>query len=261
MAENHTNINSDFSISVKNLKKSFKNNEVLKGINFNVKKGEVLGILGLSGAGKTTLLRCLIGLETPDSGELIINGKKINYNNKKINNEIGMVFQHFNLVPRTNVLTNVLMGRLPHINKNLLNKLGTYIGYFPKKDIEIAIKNIKKVGLENKVYDKISKLSGGQQQRVGIARALSTEATVLLADEPVASLDPKTSEEILKLFIDISKNDNISSIINLHQLDYAKKYCDRIIGLSNGQIVFNGSPKDIDEKTIKLIYGGRDEDF
>ncbi|WP_457611978.1 phosphonate ABC transporter ATP-binding protein [Methanocaldococcus sp.] len=254
------NSNSDFAIIVKNLKKSFNNNQVLKGISFKVKRGEVVGILGLSGAGKTTLLRCLIGLEKPDDGEIIVDGEKISPNNKKIRKKMGMVFQQFNLIPRTNVLTNVLMGRLPHINsRGLLYKIGTLIGYFPKKDIEIAINNIKKVGLEEKIYENISNLSGGQQQRVGIARVLSMEPIVILADEPVSSLDPKTSEEILNLFVNISKNENISVVINLHQLDYAKKYCDRIIGLANGRIVFDGTPEDLDKKTIGLIYGGKNE--
>lgn len=218
--------------------------------------------MGLSGAGKTTLLRCLMGLETPDGGEIIVDGEKITPKDKGIRKKMGMVFQQFNLIPRTDVITNVLMGRLSHINdRGLLYKIGTHIGYFPKKDIEIAINNIKKVGLEEKIYEKISSLSGGQQQRVGIARVLSMEPIVILADEPVASLDPKTSEEILGLFVNISKSDNISTIINLHQLDYARKYCDRIIGLSNGQIVFDGAPEDVDKKTIELIYGGTNGDI
>ncbi|ADG12976.1 phosphonate ABC transporter ATP-binding protein [Methanocaldococcus infernus] len=250
-----------YSIIVNNLRKSFGNEEVLKDVSFKVKYGEIIGILGLSGAGKTTLLRCLIGLETPDSGEIIIDNKKIVFDKNKSNNKnqirkkIGMVFQQFNLIPRTTVLTNVLIGRLPHINeRGIIYRIGTYFGYFPQKDVEIAKNCIYKVGLGDKINSKVSKLSGGQQQRVGIARALAMEPIVLLADEPVSNLDPKTSEEILGLFKLISKNDNISIIISLHQLEYAKKYCDKILGLSNGKVVYYGSPKNLDEGIIKKIY-------
>jgi len=237
-------------VKVENIKKNFAHRRVLENISFEVEKGEIIAIIGPSGAGKTTLLRCIASLEKPDegkisfsfngAGEMLKNGKR---------KKIGMVFQEFNLIPRLTVLMNVLVGRLGYTNK-----LASLLGLFSDKDIAIAIENIKKVGLGHKINEKISKISGGERQRVGIARALTQEPEVILADEPVSNLDPVVGEKILNDFVKLCKEKNLAAIINLHQIDYAKKFADRIIGLNRGKIVFEGTPSQLTEKAIHRIY-------
>jgi len=160
-----------------------------------------------------------------------------------------MVFQEFNLIPRLTVLMNVLVGRLGYTNK-----LMSLLGIFSDKDVEIALESIKKVGLQHKINEKVSKISGGEKQRVGIARALTQEPEVILADEPVSNLDPKTGEKILNDFVRICREKDLVVIMNLHQIDYAKNFADRIIGLNRGKIVFEGTPPQLTEKVVRRIY-------
>ena len=234
-------------IKVENIRKSYSQHQVLDNISFEVEKGEIVAIIGPSGAGKTTLMRCIASLDKPDEGKISFNGNGEIKNGKK--RKIGMVFQEFNLIPRLTVLINVLVGRLGYTNK-----FASLLGIFPDSDIEIALESIKKVGLEHKINEKVSKISGGERQRVGIARALTQEPEVILADEPVSNLDPKTGEKILNDFVRICREKDLVVIMNLHQIDYAKNFANRIIGLNQGKIVFEGTPSQLTERAVRRIY-------
>ncbi len=234
-------------IKVENIRKSYSQHQVLDNISFEVEKGEIVAIIGPSGAGKTTLMRCIASLDKPDEGKISFNGNGKIKNGKK--RKIGMVFQEFNLIPRLTVLINVLVGRLGYTNK-----FASLLGIFPDSDIEIALESIKKVGLEHKINEKVSKISGGERQRVGIARALTQEPEVILADEPVSNLDPKTGEKILNDFVRICREKDLVVIMNLHQIDYAKNFANRIIGLNQGKIVFEGTPSQLTERAVRRIY-------
>ncbi len=236
-------------IRVENLRKTYFGNAVLDGITFDVGEGEIVAIIGPSGVGKTTLMRCITSLERPNSGRIYFKGKNITENGRYAKKKIGMIFQEFNLIPRLTVLMNVLVGRLGYSNK-----IASLLGIFSKEDIEIAVDNIRRVRLQNKINEKVSKLSGGERQRVGIARALTQEPDVILADEPISNLDPKTGEKILSDLVKISKEDDLTVIMSLHQINYAKKFADRIIGLNKGRIVFDGDPEALTEDEIKKIY-------
>ena len=234
-------------IKVENIRKSYSQHQVLDNISFEVEKGEIVAIIGPSGAGKTTLMRCIASLDKPDEGKISFNGNGEIKNGKK--RKMGMVFQEFNLIPRLTVLMNVLIGRLEYTNK-----LASLLGIFSDKDVEIALESIKKVGLQHKINEKVSKISGGERQRVGIARALTQEPEVILADEPVSNLDPRTGEKILNDFVRICKEKDLIVIMNLHQIDYAKKFADRIIGLNKGKKIFEGTPSQLTEKAVRRIY-------
>jgi len=234
-------------VKVENIRKSYSQHQVLDNISFEVEKGEIIAVIGPSGAGKTTLMRCIASLDKPDEGKISFNGNGEIKNGKK--RKMGMVFQEFNLIPRLTVLMNVLIGRLEYTNK-----LASLLGIFSDKDVEIALESIKKVGLQHKINEKVSKISGGERQRVGIARALTQEPEVILADEPVSNLDPRTGEKILNDFVRICKEKDLIVIMNLHQIDYAKKFADRIIGLNKGKKIFEGTPSQLTEKAVRRIY-------
>jgi phosphonate transport system ATP-binding protein len=229
----------------------------LKDVSFEVKDGEFLGIIGLSGSGKSTLLRCINRLLEPSEGRIIWNGKDITHlpqgELRMVRREIGMVFQQFNLVKRSSVLTNVLSGRLGYTppSWSLANR-------FSRQDRERAEQALTRVGIPDKAYNRADELSGGQQQRVGIARALMQEPKMILADEPVASLDPVLAHSILGYLEKLNSEDNITVLCSLHYLDLVQRYCERVIGLRNGQVVFEGSKKDIAEMSderFREIYG------
>jgi phosphonate transport system ATP-binding protein len=234
-----------------NVCKTYKHQMVaLQEINLSVPSGQFLIILGSSGAGKSTLMRILNGLELPSRGRVIIDGIELKPQNlKAIRTRIGVVFQQFNLVDRLNVMTNVLVGRLGRRHW-LLSSLFL----FPKSDMRLAHWALARVGLVDKAWARADQLSGGQQQRVGIARALAQEPNLILADEPVASLDPVTSVEIMSLLKEICREQGITIVANLHQLEYARDYADRIIGLNQGRIVFDGSPADLTSQAEAAIY-------
>jgi phosphonate transport system ATP-binding protein len=226
----------------------------LKNVNVKINPGEFIVVVGLSGAGKSTLIRSINQLVKPTEGELIIDGKNtLKYKEKELKNlrkKIGMIFQSYNLVNRMSVLRNVLTGRLGHTNtfKSLL-------GLFSTADKQLAMNSLKRVGIEEKAYSRADQLSGGQQQRVSIARALTQQPRYILADEPVASLDPPTSHIVMKDLKRINKEDGITTIVNLHFIDMAMEYADRIIGMRAGEIVFDGPASTVDEKTFEQIYG------
>ena len=236
-------------IEIYNLKKNFSNKtQALKGVSLKVKKGEFISILGPSGSGKTTLLRSLNGLETIDSGEVIFDNKKITKENlPDVRKKTGMIFQEFNLVNNISSINNVLTGLL-----NSSSKFLSMFYIFTKDQKLQALQALDTVGLLNKSYNRADELSGGQRQRVGIARAIIKRPILLLADEPVASLDPKAALSTMKLLKKINKEFNITIICNLHQTNLAMEFSDRVIGLSNGTIVFDQEAKFLDQNINKL---------
>ena len=241
------------SLKIINLKKKFKNINAVNGISLEINEGEIIGIIGRSGAGKSTLLRMINRLIEPSEGSIEFNdinitslkGKAL----RKWRSECAMIFQQFNLVERIDVLTNVLIGSLGR-NYNFLN----LIGIFSKKEKINALKNLDRFDLSEKALQKAGTLSGGQQQRVAIARALMQKPKILLADEPISSLDPKNAQRVMDDMLKINREDGITIICNLHSLDVAKKYCDRLIGLSDGKVVFDGEPDDLTTEISKELY-------
>jgi phosphonate transport system ATP-binding protein len=228
--------------------------KALKNINLQINDGEFVIIIGPSGAGKSTLIRTINGFVKISEGELIVNGKNIKNLNEKelriLRREIGMIFQNFNLVRRISVLRNVLIGRLGYIStiKSIFN-------LFSKEDIELAFENLRRVGIEDKAYVRADQLSGGQQQRVAIARALTQKPKIILADEPVASLDPPTAKIVMDYLKQFNKELGITTIINLHDIDLVMEYGKRVIGLRNGEIIYDGKVENINDKVLKEIYG------
>jgi len=241
-------------LKVQNLVKVYPNGtQALKDVSFEVADGEFLAVIGLSGSGKSTLLRCINRLIEPTSGTITWNG--IDVTDKKadlrtIRRQIGMVFQQFNLVKRSSVLTNVLTGRLGYVSS-----FQSLLGYFSPEDQKRAMANLEQVGLSEKAHVRADSLSGGQQQRVGIARALMQEPKLILADEPVASLDPVLAHSILKYLEILNKERGITVLCSLHFLDLVHRYATRAIALKDGRLVFEGLPHQIDDAQFKAIYG------
>jgi phosphonate transport system ATP-binding protein len=242
-------------LKVENLTKVYPNGtQALKNVSFEVDDGEFLAVIGLSGSGKSTLLRCINRLIEPTSGEIYWNdidvtaakGAEI----RKIRRQIGMVFQQFNLVKRSSVFTNVMTGRLGYVDT-----LPSLFHAFSSKDQAKAIDSLELVGLSDKVNIRVDSLSGGQQQRVGIARALMQDPKLILADEPVASLDPVLAHSILKYLEILNKERNITVLCSLHFLDLVHRYATRAIALKDGELVFQGLPNEIDDAQFKAIYG------
>lgn len=240
-------------ISIRNLRKSYGSNHVLHGIDMDVKAGEFVVMLGLSGAGKSTLLRCMNGLNQPDSGQLQVGGIDLmrKHSRRELARHVAMVFQHHNLVQRLSVRKNVLTGRLGQVGT-----LASVLQLFRQSDIALADACLQRVGLAHKADERTEALSGGQMQRVGIARALAQQPQLILADEPVASLDPKTARSVLQYLRDATRELGIAVVCNLHQVDYAREFGDRIVGLSQGRMVFDGVPAMLDEAALNAIYSG-----
>ena len=238
-------------LEIINLKKNFENGiEALKGVNLKVNKGEFVSILGPSGSGKTTLLRSINGLENIDSGEIFLDNKKIDrIYLPKVQEKTGMIFQEFNLVNNLSTINNVLTGLL-----NSSSKFLSMFYLFTREQKLKALQSLETVELLDKAYNRADELSGGQRQRVGIARAIIKKPLLLLADEPVASLDPKASNLIMSLLKKINKEFNITILCNLHQIELAAQYSDRIVGLLDGAIKFDESTKNINKASINKIY-------
>jgi phosphonate transport system ATP-binding protein len=222
----------------------------LNDVSLSVSPGSTVIVLGPSGAGKSTLLRMINGLETPSSGDITLCGQPVEKRRlREVRRQAGMVFQQFNLVPRLSVMANVLCGRLSY--RNLLTSL---FFVFPKSDFDLANSALKRVGLEGRSWDSVSRLSGGQQQRVAIARTLVQECKVVLADEPVASLDPATSEDIMQLLVEAAKERGTTLIVNLHQVELAKKFGERIVGMKKGQIIFDLRADELTDERVNELY-------
>jgi len=236
-------------LEINNLRKNFNTQtQALKGVSLKVKKGEFISILGPSGSGKTTLLRSLNGLETIDSGEILFDDNKITKETlPDVRKKTGMIFQEFNLINNISSINNVLTGLL-----NSSSKFLSMFYLFTKEQKLQALQALDTVGLLEKSYSRVDELSGGQRQRVGIARAIIKKPWLLLADEPVASLDPKAALSIMKLLKKVNKDFNITVICNLHQTNLALEFSDRIIGLTNGSIIFDQKPTSINQEINKL---------
>jgi phosphonate transport system ATP-binding protein len=226
----------------------------LHKLDVEITDGEFVVIVGLSGAGKSTMIRAINGLVPLTDGTVTVGDREVTSLRKRqlraLRADVGMIFQHFNLVKRTTVLNNVLMGRLHRVPA-----WRTMIGWWGAAEVEIAMQALERVEIVEKAYVRAANLSGGQQQRVGIARALAQEPKVLLADEPVASLDPPTSHSVMRYLQQISRDLGITTLVNLHFLDLARAYADRIIGLRDGKLVFDGPAAAADEQVFEQIYG------
>ena len=238
-------------LEINNLKKIFENGSpALKGVDLKINKGEFVSILGPSGSGKTTLLRTINGLETISGGEIYFDNKKVDSKSiKEVQKKTGMIFQEFNLVNNISAINNVLSGLL-NSSSNFLSLF--YI--FPKYQKIKALKSLETVGLLGKSYSRSDELSGGQRQRVGIARAIIKKPLLVLADEPVASLDPSAANLILALLKKINKEFGTTILCNLHQVELAKKYSDRIVGLIDGKVVLDEKSNNIDKSSLGKIY-------
>ena len=226
----------------------------LSNLTLEIPDGQMVVIVGLSGAGKSTMIRAINGLVPLTDGDVLIDDVSVRtasaHQLRQIRSRIGMIFQTFNLVKRTSVLNNVLMGRL-----HSTGTLRSLVGRYKAADVEIAMQALERVGIVEKAYVRAANLSGGQQQRVGIARALAQEPRILLADEPVASLDPPTSHVVMRDLQRINRDLGITTIVNLHFLDLAKVYGERIVGLRAGQLVYDGTGAQADENVFRDIYG------
>ena len=242
-------------LKIQNLTKVYDDGtEALEDVTFDVEDGEFLVILGLSGAGKSTLLRCINRLVEPTEGKIIWNDTDITAASReelrKIRRRIGMIFQAFNLVERSSVLTNVLSGRLGYTStwRSLLQR-------FPQADLAMATRNLERLDILELAHKRADDLSGGQRQRVGIARALMQEPELMLADEPVASLDPVLAHSILRYLELLNKEDGITVICSLHYMDLVRRYASRVVGLKDGRVVFEGLADEITDERFKEIYG------
>ncbi len=226
----------------------------LDDVSFEVARGEFVVVVGLSGSGKSTLLRCINRLVEPTAGRVWIDGVDVTALDRegvrRLRREVGMIFQQFNLVKRLPVLTNVLTGRLGYVPP-----WWALVNYWPPELVEQAMRNLERVGIRDKAFVRADQLSGGQQQRVGIARALMQEPKLILADEPVASLDPATSHSVLRYVEELNRKEGITILCSLHFLSLARRYGTRAIALKEGRLVFDGSPAEIDERRFREIYG------
>jgi phosphonate transport system ATP-binding protein len=226
----------------------------LKDIHLKIQRGEFVVIVGLSGAGKSTMLRSINRLHEITDGEILIEGKSITAAKgrqlREMRRGIGMIFQSFNLVRRSSALRNVMSGRVGYHST-----IRTVLGLFPKEDIRLALDALERVNIREKAYIRADQLSGGQQQRVSIARALAQEAKIILADEPVASLDPLTTHQVMDDLKRINRELGITMIVNLHFIDLAREYATRIIGLRAGEVVFDGPVSEATDARFAEIYG------
>jgi len=246
-------------VSLSGVSKSFTPSvKVLKSIDLTINEGEMVGLIGASGSGKSTLLRLICGLEVLDSdaGTIKIFGKTTQQNGKRtsaaaeLRTDVGVIFQQFNLVNRLSLLVNVMVGRLGRVSW----WRGTF-GLFPKADRIKALQALERVGMVDYAHQRASTLSGGQQQRGAIARVLTQEARIILADEPIASLDPASAKHVMKTLRRINEQDGVTIIVSLHQIDHAFEHCDRIIALKAGKIIHSGDTASISQADIAALYG------
>lgn len=241
-------------LELKQVSKRFADTQAVDQVDIKVPKGEMVGVIGSSGAGKSTMLRLINRLHEPSSGQILFNGEDVTQLQGKALRQwrarCAMIFQQFNLVNRLDVLTNVLIGRVSY---NATWPL--LIRHFSATERAMAAKALERVNLLPQALQRADTLSGGQQQRVAIARALIQQPEIILADEPIASLDPRNAQMVMDSLRQINQQDGLTVLCNLHTLDTAKHYCDRIIAMQHGRVVFNGLPEQLDHKIIRQIYG------
>lgn len=232
--------------------------QALKDINLTIEQGEFVAIIGLSGAGKSTLIRTINRMHDITDGTLTVDGVNVmelkGARLRQFRRNIGMIFQSFNLVTRTTVIKNVLTSRVPE-----LPLWRALLGAYPKKDKLEALEALDKVGILDKAFVRADQLSGGQQQRVALARTLAQNPKIILADEPVASLDPVTAKQVMDDFRRINREMNISVLINIHHVDLALQYADRVIGIKAGEVVYDGPASEVNEAVLAEVYGGQFE--
>lgn len=243
-------------IEFKNVYKTYPNGfTALKNVNLNIEQGEFVAIIGLSGAGKSTILRCINRMYDIQQGTLTVDdvdveslsGKAL----RRFRRKVGMIFQSFNLVSRSTVIKNVLTADVPD-----MPFWRVLFGIFTKEQKMRALESLDKVGILDKAYTRCDQLSGGQQQRVALARTLNQNPSIILADEPVASLDPVTARQVMSDFVRINKEYKITILLNIHHVDLALNYCDRVIGVRAGEIVFDGSASSITQEQLDEVYNG-----
>jgi len=227
--------------------------EALKSINMHAAEGEIVAIIGRSGAGKSTLLRCINGLQSATAGKILLDGDEITAKSetelRKIRRKIGFIWQEYNLVERLPAMTNVLTGRLGYSSP-----WQSAFGFFDAAQREIALRNLERVNLLHRANHRADRLSGGEKQRVAIARAMSQQPKIVLADEPVASLDPELAEQVMSVLYRVAREDGVLTVINIHQVELAKRFADRLIGIAQGSVVFDGPPAELDEYALNQIY-------
>lgn len=248
-------------LSFQNVSKTYTNvTKALQDVSFSVEEGEFVSIIGPSGAGKSTLLRCINRLVDASQGSIFLDGRDVTASNKKelrqIRTQTAMIFQHYNLVERLSVVENVLHGRLGQ--KSTLSGMA---GHYTEEEKKEAFRIIQEMGLEEQAYKRCDELSGGQKQRVGIARAIMQHPKLILCDEPIASLDPKSSKVIMDHLKTINRTKKITCLVNLHQVDVAMKYSERIIGVTAGKIVYDGPTSGLTKEKIHEIYQSSEHDL
>ncbi|WP_422030837.1 phosphonate ABC transporter ATP-binding protein [Reyranella sp.] len=244
-------------IEIRGLAKSYGDHQALHDVSLSIRPGEFVVVLGPSGAGKSTLLRCINRLIEPTAGDIVVDGTPLSSNRRDLRllrRNVAMIFQQHNLVKRLSVLKNVLVGRMADLSPILSS-----LQLFPEADVKIALNCLEQVAMSHKARNRADALSGGEQQRVGIARALAQQPKFMLADEPVASLDPKTSRTVLTYLKKSCKESNIAVLCNLHQIDYALEFAERVVGLSAGRVVYDGAPAGVSGDVIRSIYPGLDD--
>ncbi|RDJ16226.1 phosphonate ABC transporter ATP-binding protein [Rhizobium grahamii] len=239
---------------LKNVTRRFGNKTAVDSVTLDIPQGQMVGIIGRSGAGKSTLLRMINRLQEPTSGSIHFAGVEVSrLRGQALRNwqrDCAMIFQQFNLVPRLDVMTNVMLGRLNHRSTTM-----SLLGVFSREERIHAIAALERLGIEQTALQMAGTLSGGQQQRVAIARALMQNPKMLLADEPIASLDPLNAKIVMDALRDINEREGITVVTNLHTLDTARNYCERIVGMSAGRVVFDGKPSELTAEAVKQIYG------
>jgi phosphonate transport system ATP-binding protein len=241
-------------LEVKDLRLVYPNGyEALSSVSLTADSGEIVGIVGRSGAGKSTLLRCINGLERPTEGRVILDGQDITHLEgaelRDLQRRVGFIWQEYNLVERLSVVSNVLSGRLAYTRGG-----GSLFYYFNREDREIAVRSLERVNMLHRAKQRADKLSGGEKQRVAIARAVSQQPRVILADEPVASLDPELSVQVMEDLARVARDEGVPTLVNLHAIDLAKAYCDRIVGIARGVVVFDGPVSALDDAAMDRIY-------
>lgn len=241
-------------LEVRDLRLVYPNgHEALKRVSFVAEAGEIIALIGRSGAGKSTLLRCINGLEKPTSGEVIVDGEAITHMNERqlrvARRCIGFIWQEHNLVERLPVLTNVLSGRLGY-----KPGLSGVLGYFDRAEREVAVRSLERVNLLHRAQQRADRLSGGEKQRASIARALTQQPRIILADEPVASLDPELAVQVMSDLARVAREDGVLALISIHQVELAKAFVDRVIGLAQGVVVFDGTTDQLDQDAMGRVY-------